>query len=520
MTSRDRPEAVIIITTKLEEQNLKYESSKLLEKEEDISIFIKSIPDLGLPNDANGFKNWIRTQKNIRGGNKCLGSTGGLMNSVPYVAQLSDKNLGNFEKKAEKMDSPKKGWKTKPEFQDKLTKNMRDIYLTFWKKNKPDKEKIANAFLFILLPEELDGLKRKEIYKYFSKDRLNEWENDEHCTKKERPCPVCGKTAILGITDDATYQDKKPFIKRYGRPDSYLFRICNSCMTKYLKAKRTLAMFRIFPLFKKRQIPEGMTFIDDDGKAKKFSEIIEKMKALTKQEEFDFELIGIGKDGIWLYDYITGYKPYFSNGYSRFNAERDVWSALGIEKSYPYFDDNPKIFANKSGKIQVMAYEIREKIFNFVYRGNDEALKREDITNALDANIHSILTEIKKPEKRCADVIKSAIRIMDVLRWKNMEITKKDQENAINLGRAFRKVTGLSEAGNKYNLLNLALDKPKVDGVKSVLARLLDKFNHKFGELKPNDQKLISECLKAEYDADRFDPLKVYFYAGYFEVNE
>ncbi|MBN2122530.1 hypothetical protein JW721_05775 [Candidatus Micrarchaeota archaeon] len=103
-----------------------------------------------------------------------------------------------------------------------------------------------------------------------------------------------------------------------------------------------------------------------------------------------------------------------------------------------------------------------------------------------------------------------------------MEIPKEDQENARKLGEAFRVVTELSEAGNKHALLSLALDKPHVDGAKSVLARLLDKFHHKFSDIDCSEdkRKLITDALDSNYSVTRFDLLKPYFYAGYFEVKK
>jgi len=523
ITARETKNPVIIINTSEESDSIKFTGFELFDDKNDQKLieFFGNIPDLEIPINANEIRNWIKKQNKIRkSSNKKLGSTSGLMNSVPYVVIMSKKNYAEFEKKTIEMKPPKEGWKTFPELQNKLTEDIKQVYIDFWKKQEIDEEKLKESIIFVVLPKKIGTYERKKLYSAFEEDRKNEWENADNNSKIEMNCPICGELGILGTHSDDTYQDKKPFYHRYDRPESIGFRLCLKCTTRYDVSKETLfsAGFRIFPLFSKDHIPNGMYFISDEGKAKNFREIITELREKTKRDIFDFQLVALSGDRIWLCDYITGYSPFFQNGYSRFYAEHDIWHILGLEKYYPYFDDPPK---SRYGSIRSAIYAMRDKIFNYVYRGENQTLAIEDINQITDLRIKELIRNISKPEKDCKKTLESAIRLLDkaCLRWKDMvDISQQDQENAKMLGKAFRIVTNLSEAENKHNLLTLALDKPKIDGVKSVLSRLLDRFHHKFNELESDEQKIISNCLDAKYSIDRFDLLKTYFYIGYFNV--
>jgi hypothetical protein len=365
-----------------------------------------------------------------------------------------------------------------------------------------------------------------DIYQAFEKDRKQEWENPKFVTNSEEKCQVCGKLAYLGYPFDFTYQPKKPFLTHKGRPDmaGIEFRICGDCNAQYRMAFDDLnqAGFRLFPIFQK-DISQGLTFVNEDGVAKSFREIMEHMAKQSTQNRFDFQLVGMKSDGIWLYDYVSGYSLYLNETqylkYSRFNAEADMWCVFGIQKNYPYFDDNPKQLATRNTRLRVAIMSMRERIFNFVYRGDDSTLSREDISQAVDYRIREVLLGDAITLKRANEVLDSAMRLSKVVRSKVMEVPKEDQENAELTGNVFRIILSKSKAKNPHELLGLALDKPRMDGVKSVLSRLLDKYHHTFVELEKEDEKMISKALGAKYKVDRFDLLKIYFYKGYFEVS-
>jgi len=453
------------------------------------------------------------------------------MNSVPYVLSLSEKNLEEFEKKVGLMRDPSDGWKTKPELQSKLTEAMKSVYLDWWTSAGKTHTSQKDTLIFILLPSKIDDVERREIYDAFENDRKQEWENRKFVTSSEEKCQVCGKSAHLGYPFDFTYQPKKPFLTHKGRPDvdGIGFRICGDCNAGYRMAFDSLkqAGFRLFPIFQEdmsRIQKRGLIFINEDGGAKRFREIMEQMAKQSGRNSFNFQLVGMTNDGIWLYDYVSSYSLYLNETqnprYSRFNAETDMWRVFGIQKNYPYFDDNPKQLASRHARIRGAIMSMRERIFNFVYRGDDSAISKEDISQATDYRIRELLLDNTIMLKNANEVIESAIRLSNVVRCKVMEVPKEDQENAELTGNVFRTILSKSKAKNPHELLGLALDKPRMDGVKSVLSRLLDKYHHAFVDLKKEDEKMISKALGAKYTVDRFDLLKIYFYKGYFGGSE
>lgn len=530
-SGRERKNQVIIIKTKEDVSCVSYDGAETFTDDKKLRAFLNLLNDLNVPKEPNDFKNWLIRQNSLASTNKRLGSTSGPMNSVPHVLSLSEKNLEEFEKKVGYMRDPSDGWKTKPELQSKLTNAMKSIYLSWWTSAGKTHTHPKNTLIFIMLPAKIDDVERMYIYQAFENDRKQEWENPKFVTSSEEKCQVCGKSAHLGYPFDFTYQAKKPFLTHKGRPDmdGIEFRICGDCNAQYRMAFDSLqqARFRLFPIFQGDMLRirnRGLTFVNEDGGAKSFREIMEQMAKLSTQNKFDFQLVGMTNDGIWLYDYVSGYSLYLNETqdprYSRFYAEADMWSVFGIQKNYPYFDDNPKQLATRHARIRIAIMSMRERIFNFVYRGDDSALSREDISQAADYRIRELLLDNAVKLKNANEVLKSAIRLSKVVRCKFMEVPKEDQESAELTGNVFRTILSKSKAKNPHELLGLALDKPRMDGVKSVLSRLLDKYHHTFVDLKKEDEKMISKALGAKYTVDRFDLLKIYFYKGYFEVSE
>jgi hypothetical protein len=525
---RERKNQVIVIKTK---KDLSYDSAETFTDDKKLHAFLNLLNDLNVPKESNDFKNWLIRQNSLASINKRLGSTSGPMNSVPYVLSLSEKNLEEFEKKVKLMRDPSDGWKTKPELQSKLTKAVKSVYLSWWTSAGKTHTHPKNTLIFILLPIKIDGVERTYIYQSFENDRKQEWENPRFVTSSEEKCQVCGKSANLGYPFDFTYQAKKPFLTHKGRPDmdGIEFRICGECNAQYRSAFDSLqhAGFRLFPIFH-GGMPRGLTFVNEDGGAKRFREIMEQMAKLSTLNKFDFQLVGMTNDGIWLYDYVSGYSLYlnktqdlrYSRFYSRFHAEADMWRVFGIQKNYPYFDDNPEQLASRHARSRIAIMSIRERIFNFVYRGDDSALSREDISQATDYRIRELLLDDTITLNNANEILESAIRLSKVVGCKVMEVPKEDQENAELTGNVFRIILSKSKAKNPHELLGLALDKPRMDGVKSVLSRLLDRYHHTFVDLEKEDEKMISKALGAKYTVNRFDLLKIYFYKGYFEVNE
>lgn len=527
-SGRERKNQVIIIKTKEDVSGVSYDGAETFTDDKKLRAFLNLLNDLNVPKEPNDFKNWLIRQNSLASTNKRLGSTSGPMNSVPCVLSLSAKNLEKFEKKVGLMKDPSDGWKTKPELQSKLTEEIKSVYLSWWTSAGKTHTPPENTLIFILLPSKIDDVERMHIYQAFKNDRKQEWENPKFVTSSEEKCQVCGKSAHLGYPSDFTYQAKKPFLTHKGRPDmnGIEFRICSDCNTDYRMALENLqqARFRLFPIFQE-DMPQGLTFVnDEDGGAKSFREIMKQMAKQSGRNNFNFQLVGMRNDGIWLYDYISGYSFYLNETqnlkYSRFNAEKDMWGIFGIQKNYPYFNDSPKQLASRNARIRSAIMSMRERIFNFVYRGDDSALSREDISQAADYRIRELLLDNTIKLKNANEVLESAIRLSKVVRCKVMEVPKEDQKNAELTGNVFRIILSKSKAKNPHELLGLALDKPRMDGVKSVLSRLLDRYHHTFVDLGKEDEKRISKALGAKYTVDRFDLLKMYFYKGYFEVSE
>ena len=529
-TPNKKYKQVFIVNTLNSETRLEFSGYELLKTDIELDAFIKTVPELELL-DANNFITWIVTQNRIRSsGNKRLGSVSGLMNSVPYVCILTSKNFANFENKAKEMRPPTSGWKTYQEVQNNITESLSQIYITFWKSaNLKDSD--INSLVFVLFPKIVAGIPREELYKAFERDRKYEWENDEYCSTKKLSCPVCQKEDVLGTHEYDTYQLKKPFLMHLGRPERFSFRLCMDCSVKYSDAMASLrkAGFKIFPLFAKNSIPSGMTFTNDNGSALSFSAIFSEIEKHAKKERYDFQLMAISGSEVWLCDYVSGYSPYFKgkgvDGYTRFIVEDDIWEILGIKREsgkYPYFTDEPESpkYRNTPRWIKSYIYTFRESIFNFVYRGQD-TITKEMLTELVDAAIRHKITEQSNAYKSCTRICELTLSLFRIVRWRTMEeIQKEDQENAKKLGEAFRIVVSLSEAENTHNLISPVLDKPCMEDVKRGLSKLLDKFHYKFGDLSSEQQELISTCLEAQYKVDRFELLKMYFYAGYFKVKK
>lgn len=569
---KKRDDLIIVIHTRPDGEGIKFESYETLNTNEKICAFLERTPDLKFSVTPDGFRHWITRQINLQDDpNKRLGSMSGPMNSVPYVVKLSknnlkvsEKNPDGFRGKINKMKASKEVWKddgkVSKAIKERLTECSKKAYLAFWDSisNEP-RNGIMDTLVFVLFPQDIGGYNRRDVYVSFESDRGKEWGNKKFVTKKSEICPVCNNIRVLGPLSGETYQSKKPFLKRIDRPDEYGLRVCLECMGKYRDAEKRIlnAGFRIFPIFGEGTIPsKNFHLLEDDGRPKSFHKIFSDLKK-TDRTRFDFQLVGFSEGTLWLCDYITGYSPYFEpeaaeqpneNTYSRFSAESDFWGILGVKYNYPYFQTLKEIKKHKdlrnidNSSISFIL-GVRERVFDFVYRGDDVALGRKDVTTAVDLRVKRAIYGKADCESACREIVQKGTRLLRmfetvVVPEKNRQkadkgscqvlgrcndmgvVLEEDRQKAKLLGKVFRGVIGLSEAGNKHNLLSLALDKPDIDGVKSVLARLLDKFKHKFNELKPDEQRMISDALGAEYSVKQFEPLKVYFYAGYFEVGE
>jgi len=527
--------AIIVLETEGSDTDLKLKGEmKILDDDSKIEAFLETVRDLHaleFEKSAEGFRRWLRDQIHIRNINKCLGSTGGLLNSIPFAFQLTEKNISGFENKASKMKfnewaEPNKTVKTN------LTDGLRALYLslhedeTRWKVLSENEK----SLVFVLLPDSICDISRYLFYQAFGDDRRSEPENEKFLSEKEMSCPICKKSARLTNPRDQTYQSKKPFLFHVGRggeDSQYSFRLCLTCENKYEDAKDAIstAKFRIFPLFSDKDTEKDFRYTDEYGVARNFKDIMSDplIRSIRKErKEFNFHLIARSGSDIWLCDYICGYSPFITGpegqDYNRFDLE-NAWKDLFNVKFINYFDDKPD-FGSRSNHITSIYLALRQKIFSSVYRGENNLLKREDVERVCDLRIREILIKESKLNKNCQEAVQAAFELLNILRWEIMDVpTKEDQQNALKLGRAFRIVIGKSKAENPHNLLSLALDKPTMDGAKSILTRLLDKYHHAFNELEPH-RALISECLKAQYHVNKFDLLKTQFYAGYFEVSQ
>jgi hypothetical protein len=164
----------------------------------------------------------------------------------------------------------------------------------------------------------------------------------------------------------------------------------------------------------------------------------------------------------------------------------------------------------------------RPRIFNFVYRGENDAIKLKDIKTIVNEVVLQTLKNDEKENKIKEKVI-TGLKIIEGLQMEDKN--SEDAINAKNFGYLVRALLNLSEAENKHQMLSLIVEKHSTDQLKYAVVRLLEKYKHKTKELeetlsKAGKKKLITECLEAKFTETRFDPLKVYFYAGYFEVTD
>lgn len=508
---------IIVIDTVTDGKNIGYKSYRIINEDEKISEFLKEVSDIEyLPADPKSFRNWLYENKQppYKDHNKGLGGSQGLGNSIPFIFELTEKNRKDFQKKLNTGLTPTDGWKSNPELQDELTENLKEIYEQFWEKFEKSNIEIGDGedpICVILMPTKYREIAREEIYRMFIADRKTEVPNKKFSSNEKNNCPICREKDTLYAP--VTYQDKKPFLKRSDRPNPYESLVCAKCCVKVHDAIEMLRkrQFRLFPIF--HVIDRTPVMTHDDGTALTFREAINEVPA-TENGTYDFYLVGLsGKNAeIWLYDYISGYKKNIGT-MARFEAESIMWTDIIGKKKPAYFDE----LTGLNGNTQGYAQSIRDKIFQLVYRGDDSAVTKEDTIHGVVLRIKDEIYNTKNPEGRCKKIVESSLKLFKVLRWGSaMAVSKEDQNNAEELGKAYRTVVELSEAGNKHLLLSPGADKPMVEGVQQCLANLVHKYKHKFNELEKEDETLIGNALEAKYETKEFNKLKMYFYAGYF----
>ncbi|MBN2122094.1 hypothetical protein JW721_03490 [Candidatus Micrarchaeota archaeon] len=391
-SSRVRPMKNEVVVVRLSQSgsdssSLQFDSYTIFRTDEELSEFMKTVPDLDLQLDPNRFRNWLNDNIEIwtgkQGGNKKLGSKSGLMTCVPHAFRLSKNLLAkDFNDKLDKTTSPSEGWKSQKEFQDKLMANIKKAYSSFWERAKNDghipKE---NSLVFALLPETVNSLPRKQIYSMFSNDRKSEPTNTKAVDIKGI-CPICNNELASTFIEGDTYNPGKPFLRRLDRTDDVALRVCLGCAINYKNAVESIgkAGFRIFPIFERDIVPYELMM--EDGKAKGFGKIFEELDSRMKLPEYNFQLVALSHGKIWLCDYVGAYCPFFrEKHYSRFQAQGDFWNIVTGRnmKFYPYFEELPKeVVGDVRGTVETMC----SKVFDFVYRGDDGAFCNEDVSNA------------------------------------------------------------------------------------------------------------------------------------------
>ena len=569
---------IFILYTKLTNNTIEYSKFERITNSDEFnkSEFINRIHDSEIiPRNLDLFNNWLKKENDLLETNKRIGSRQGLNNSVPYVCIVGDKIYGNFEEKAKKM---KEGLLKRKDIQSSqglvkelpsITDSLSEVYCSFLKDPKFSKKKsnenegdnenegYNHSRLFILLPEEIGGgCKRDKIYETFhnTQENYGKTKKEEYNSIEEMVCPVCKQEKILTVVGNDVYSDKKIFLKHTGRgDDGFSFRACVDCGNKYKKALEYLGEnFSILPLFSKNDIKlnndKGIAFGNNNGKKVTFKDVFDKLKKYygsTYRDKYRFHIIAVNKikgtTTLRLFDYVNNYdtqlnpnnydtqlnpniKPPYDT-YDRFDAEKDIWHILTGGNKLPYYllyfaSELEKDRQFKDDKWRIAnVYKLRDSIFNFVYRGENSINKRMINEIADEAIRHEILKHNLGIEMNCREILKETKKLFNAINWDNMtnEIDEKDIDNAKKLGEAFRVIIDFSEAGNdKHNLLSPALHKPNIYDVTRIFSKLLDKYYYRFGDLNEVDQKLIRDALNAQYKTNKFESLKMYFYAGYF----
>ncbi len=529
-------EKLIIINTKKENGLPVYDRIDVLDNEDKVKAWVKGNKHYG--KIIRDMKEYLPAATKPES-NKALGSTKGLLTYTFFVFKLSKKNLADLAKKIEKTK-----FQNNP---DQLNDTFQAIYRSAESALvKKTENKYDYLGFYVLICVDKDTFERwHKIASDYIKQKISV--GNENLTVKGGTCFVCSKENVDVYSPPffTAYDDSKIFLKhktmheKKGIP-AYT---CTDCGKKSSEFKKILCdhKMKIFPLFvdPDKQYDE-IQFLSDnlEEDQNKFSLMFEQLVERSEKNLFDFYLVVISND-YFFFDYITGYdwnvgtfteysgkQPY---PITRHGLESKIASVLVGKKQIPYFDKSLKGMDNQE---KTLIFSLRQKIFDFVYRNQNNLTSQDLQTLALFRIEKSIRTDTK-PNLETFNLfynqsllLKNANSEDDFLNnikeVKEKFLSNKDENFDIVSDKVWAYFAGqiafylisLSKTNDKkFGLLEPFTNKSTTDLVKKTIEQLFEQYRHDISLDNRRFKKLVTPIFLYSPHLSFID-LKIYFYAG------
>ncbi len=515
------------------------------------------------------------------GGNKALGGRRGLLTFVPFAFQFRDEIINSLlKRKEDKRNINKKVDNTYKAFSSisnryKILNNIKDredliskiknIYEIFFKKIKEKftsenlKEKYINSYVIIQLDKDTFSKLFAWSREYI---KIKKSEAKQSAKKFQGECAICKKKRKISYSSffsswdvDKIYFNHKTRIK-----EKPLF-ICSECQLKLKDFQNILKRFKIkiFPLFIDSSFREKEIKLLNSKTKNIFSYIFEQLKEETSN--MDFYLV-VNSGGIVFFDYVTNYRWLLGNYFFFFDFKEEnrqyrkgeIISNVSrqfIEKKVAQLldnKDNVKYFGELKGKDNeslTKEYQIRQKIFDFIYRSKNY-LTKKDIENLV---IFKIEKDIKDPKKKDSLIRVNSKKYLNFLfnyhliggfemNEKSIILNKvKDMKEVLNsgdydkfdirdseewaywVGQLAYYLAYQSKSQNKnYALIEPFINRSTTKLIKKTLNEFFEKFKHAIN-MQNKKFSVVSSKVSDYLIQKSFIDLKIYFYTGVFDDN-
>ena len=407
----------------------------------------------------------------------------------------------------------------------------KDDYDNFIEKNK-------KPIIVFFIPNNFQNNYEEKLKIVFEEVYLKNKIFNAKTEKGESNCPICGEKSLLSFPVNFNNEaEGKYFIFHNDRKKKYNIFICAKCAFHlnnfYINI---LSKIKIFPLFiDKKENDRTIELFKKEGdnlEKLSFRKIMENIYKKTSSDVLDFYLVIYnGNANLINIDYITGYRIYF-NGESIFNIE-DILNRTFFDYKLKnnYFSDK---IDTKNKELDLLIYKYREKIFNFVYRANYNALNLCEINdifvNKLRIDLRKLHDKEEKDKVNFNSLFENFYELNKIFGGNFMgsveEVKSKDSIESIEdlsfyLGQAVYYLLSKSRTENKTH----ALVEPfiNITSFKILAKKFEDLFNaykHALPFAWQNQNSWFSKIWEKliEHKENPFtDELKMYFYAGYFD---
>ena len=360
------------------------------------------------------------------------------------------------------------------------------------------------------------------------------------------------------------YDDSKIFLRHKTKlstdDDGKSFLVCGVCGRNIKRFQEILSQhkLKIFPLFiNPDEVTEEIKIIkgDLDEDKNTFAFVFDNIKPRIKRDIYDFYLVVMSGD-YFFFDYVTGYKWELGNFIQLFGKENNQYpiNRRGLEikicnvltgnERLDYFNtgkDNKQIKKLKDNQLATLIYSLRQKIFDFVYR-NQNNLTSKDLISIIVFRIEKDIKNDSARNSQCREFLNLFFNkhLLEGTKMDNEKILlnkvkpmrdiiisgksdsfeiREDDEWAYWAGQIAYYLVSLSKSDDKnYGLLESFTNKSTTNLVKKTIRELFEKYKHAISLANQRFKTVIRNVLAYELNKSFMD-LKIPFYVGAFDDN-